>query len=58
MAVAALGVACLMLIGVVLIRERHWRRRFEILEREFLKVSEQKRRLVEYRFREASRHDD
>lgn len=46
-----LGVVCLMLIGVVLIRERYWRRRFAIMEREYLKVSEQKRRLVEYRFK-------
>jgi hypothetical protein len=33
-----LGAVCLLLIGVVLIRERYWRRRFGIMEREYLGV--------------------
>ena len=50
----ALGVVCLMLIGVVLIRERYWRRRFEVMEREYLEVTAQKDRLI----RSAMWHDD
>ena len=38
-----LGVVCLILIGVVLIRERYWRKRFAIMEREARKVAEEKR---------------
>ena len=50
----SLGVACILLIGVVLLRERYWRRRHDILEREYLRVVEENRRWL----RSALRHDD
>lgn len=56
-----LGVVCLMLIGIVLLRERYWRRRFAIVEREYLDVVAKNRRLSEARdrtIRSAMRYDD
>lgn len=49
-----LGVVCLLLIGVVLIRERYWRRRFGIMKREASKIAEENRHWT----RAAMRHDE